>query len=166
MYCIRAGNKEAGKAKQNPENVYLFYDDFSDSLNLENKWQKNWGAIDVRNGVLHLKTGKTPTKDSSEISIFVKHGHEWKDIEVELDFSEKNLNVYPGPYLRVRDARIQSTSAWWFEYEYLSGKKACTMRPYKNNQDGSWLYKGTLTKPLSPGSWYHFKYRVVGDRCV
>ena len=118
----------------------------------------------MQNGVLHLKTGKTPTKDHSEISIFVKHGHEWEDIEVELDFSEKNLKVYPGPYLRVRDARIQSTSAWWFEY--LTGSKRCTMRPYKNNQDGSWLYEGSLPKPLSPGSWNHAKYRVVGDRYV
>ncbi len=164
---ILPGNKDAGKAKQNPENVYLFYDDFSDS-NLEKKWQKNWGTVGIENGVLKLKTGQTPTGNAAEISVFVKHCHEWKDIEVELDFNERNTGydgaraVAPGPFLRVQDARIQNTSAWWFEY--ISGSNEGIMRPYKNNQDGGWLYKGTLTKPLSPGSWYHAKYRVAGDR--
>ncbi|CAB4007783.1 Hypothetical predicted protein, partial [Paramuricea clavata] len=161
-YYLVYGNKDAGKAKQNPENVYLFYDDFSDSI-LEKKWQKNWGDIRVENGVLKLRTRQTPTRDNGEISVFIKHGHEWEDIEVELDFNERNTGPqYPGPFLRVQDARIQSTTAWWFEYQ--TGSKYCTMRPFKNNKDGSWLYRGTLTKPLSAGSWYHAKYRVVGDR--
>ncbi|CAB3991343.1 Hypothetical predicted protein [Paramuricea clavata] len=155
------GNKDAGKARQNPENVYLFYDDFSDS-NLEKKWQKNWGAIRVENGVLKVKTGRTPTSDKGEISVFVKHGHEWEDIEVELDLNERNNVRAPGPFLRVQDARIQSTTAWWFEY--VTGSKLCTMRPFKNNKDGSWLYRGTLPKALSAGLWYHAKFRVVGDR--
>ena len=164
LLYIFPGNKDAGKARQNPENVYLFYDDFSDS-NLEKKWQKNWGAIRVENGVLKLRTRQTPTGDSGEISVFVKHGHEWEDIEVELDFNERNTGTeYPGPFLRVQDARIQSTTAWWFEYQ--TGSKGCTMRPFKNNKDGSWLYQGTLAKPLSAGSWLHAKYRVAGDRFV
>jgi hypothetical protein len=165
-FCyIFPGNKDAGKARQNPENVYLFYDDFSDS-NLEKKWQKNWGAIDVENGVLKVKTRQTPTRNQAEISVFAKHGHEWEDIEVELDLNERNTgsNVAPGTFLRVQDARIQSTTAWWFEY--VSTYKHCTLRPYQNNKDGSWLYQGTLTKPLSPGTWFHAKYRVVGDRFV
>jgi hypothetical protein len=157
------GNKEAGKAKENPENVYLFYDDFSDP-NLEKKWQKNWGAIDVENGVLKLKTGENPTENVAGVSAFVLNGHEWNDIEVELDFNEIRNDVAPGPLVRVQDTRIQSLSAWWFEY--ISGSKDCTMRPYKNNRDGGWLYRGTLSKPLSQGSWNHAKYRVVGDRFV
>ena len=159
----QTGNKEAGEAKQNPENVYLFHDDFSDS-NLEKKWQKNWGSVITENGVLKLKTALTPTKNNAEISVFVKQGHEWKDIEVELDLSERNINVYPGPFLRAQDVRIQTTSAWWFEYSV--GKQECTMRPFKKNVDGLWLYRGKLTKPLSAGAWYHAKYRVVGDRFV
>ena len=122
------GNKDAGKAKQNPENVYLFYDDFSD-LNLERKWQKNWGIIDVVNGALKLITDATPTGDNAEISVFVKNGQEWEDIEVDLDFNEMNNNVAPGPFLRVQDTRIQTTSGWWIEY--VTGGQDCTMRPLK-----------------------------------
>jgi hypothetical protein len=114
--------------------------------------------------VLRLKTGQT--SNAAEISVFVKHGHEWEDIEVELDLNERNTgpDIAPGTFLRVQDTRIESTTAWWFEY--VSGSKSCTMRPFKNNKDGGWLYKGTLTKPLSAGSWFHAKYRVVGDRFV
>ena len=114
--------------------------------------------------MLKLKTRQTPTGNNAEISVFVRHGHEWEDIEVELDFNEIIDAKAPGPFLRVQDARIESTTAWWFEY--VSGSKDCTMRPFKNNKDGIWLYRGTLTKPLSAGSWYHAKYRVVGDRFV
>lgn len=61
------------RAKRNkiPENVYLFYDDFSDK-NLEKKWQKNWGSVSAENGVLALQTKATPTANSAEISVFVK----------------------------------------------------------------------------------------------
>ena len=114
--------------------------------------------------MLKVKTRQTPTGNNAEISVFVKHGHEWEDIEVELDFNEIIDVKAPGPFLRVQDARIQSTTAWWFEY--ITGNKVCTMRPFKNNQDAGWLYRGTLTKPLSAGSWYHAKFRVVGDRFV
>ena len=158
---ISLGNKDAGKAKQNPENVYLFYEDFSNS-NLEKKWQKNWGSVSVENGVLKLKTGASPTGDLAEISVFVKNGQEWEDIEVELDFDEKNSVSYPGPFMRVQDASIRSTTAWWFEY--ATGRKDCTMRPYQKNQDGKWLYTKYLKEQVSTGSWHHVKYRVVGDR--
>ena len=166
---IVTGNKGAGPAKKNPENVYLFYDDFTDS-NLEKKWQKNWGTIGVGNGILSLKTGTTPTNDSAEVSVFVKHGHEWKDLDVELDFKEKIREfegaavAAPGPFLRVEDARIQSTTAWWMEY--VEGRKDCTMRPFKNNKDGGWLYTRSLSRSFTAGLWYHGKYRVVGDRFV
>jgi hypothetical protein len=165
-HCILiSGNNAAGRAKQDPENVYLFYDDFTDS-NLERKWQKNWGAISVENGALKVKTGNTPTGDNAEISVFVKHGYDWENIEVELDFNENNSgnSVAPGAFLRVQDERIKSTSAWWFEY--VSTSESCTMRPYKNNGDGGWLYTRTLPEKLSPGSWNHAKYCVVGDRFV
>ena len=160
------GNKDAGKAKQNPENVYLFYDDFSD-LNLERKWQKNWGIIDVVNGALKLITDATPTGDNAEISVFVKNGQEWEDIEVDLDFNEMNNNVAPGPFLRVQDTRIQTTSGWWIEY--VTGGQDCTMRPLKKNVDGGWISiytKKFLNGPMPAGSWNHAKYRIVGDRLV
>ncbi|XP_028392656.1 uncharacterized protein LOC114517196 [Dendronephthya gigantea] len=162
-YYIVYGNKEADRAKQNPENVYLFYDDFSDQ-NFGKRWQKNWGTVTVENGVLKLNTDRTPTGDYADISVFVKNGEEWKDIEVELDFNELRSNVAPGPFLRVHDAKIRSTTAWWFEY--VTGRKVnfCTMRPYQNNQDGKWLYARNRASILSAGTWYHAKYRVVGDR--
>ena len=144
--------------------MYFFYDDFSDS-NLEKKWQKNWGNINVENGVLKLKTDTTPTGDNAEISVFVKNGQEWEDIEVDLDFNERNNEVAPGPFLRVQDAKIKDTSGWWFEY-VTDGRKTCTMRPFKKNHDGNWLYTRDLEGPVSAGSWHHAKYRVVGDRLV
>ena len=159
-YFFVYGNQNASRARQNPENVYLFYDDFTDAR-LEKKWQRNWASAKVVNGKLELRSGKTPTGDSTEVAIFVKGGSEWKDIEVELDMMEQNKK-YPGPLLRIEDIRIKSTSAWWFEYH--SGHTKCTMRPYKNNRDGQWLYKGTLSKPLARGTWVRGKYRVVGDR--
>ena len=115
--------------------MYFFYDDFSDS-NLEKKWQKNWGNINVENGVLKLKTDTTPTGDNAEISVFVKNGQEWEDIEVDLDFNEMNNNVAPGPFLRVQDTRFQTTSGWWIEY--VTGGQDCTMRPFKKNR-GRWM---------------------------
>ena len=127
-------------------------------------WQKNWGSIGVEDSMLKLKTGATPTGDSSEISVFVKNGEEWEDIEVELDFNEKNSGAYPGPFLRIQDVRIQETSGWWFEY--YSGSTDCTMRPFKKNSDGNWMYTKKLNGPLSVDSWHHAKYRVVGDRLV
>ena len=148
---------------KNPEHVYLFYDDFTDTK-LERKWQKNWGTVRVENGVLTVRTGKTPTNEHVEISVFVRHGYDWEDIEVELDFLDRNKDKYPGPFLRVQDAGLKSTSGWWFEYH--TGNKRCTMRPLKSNNDGSWLYRGNLNKPLSLVSWTHAKYRVVGDRLV
>ena len=163
MYTSCTGNKDAGKAKRNPENVYLFYDDFSD-VNLERNWQKNWGTISVEDGALKVKTDATPTGDSFEISVFVKNGQEWEDIEVDLDFIETNNNVYPGPFLRVQDTRIQSTSGWWFEYA-TGGNKDCTMRPSMKNADGGWMYTRKPNAP-SAGSWYHGTYRVAGDRLV
>ena len=160
-----AGDKEANKAKQNPSNVYLFYDDFSDQ-NFEKRWQKNWGTVGVQNGVLKVNTNRTPTGDIAEVSVFAKHGLEWKDVEVELDFNELRSAVAPGPFLRVQDAKIRSTTAWWFEY--VTGRKDnfCTMRPYKNNLDGKWLYAVNRASTFSARTWYHAKYRVVGDRFV
>ena len=159
------GDKEANKAKQNPSNVYLFYDDFSDQK-FEKKWEKNWGTVGVQNGVLKVNTDKTPTGDHAEISVFAKHGQEWKDVEVELDFNELRSAVAPGPFLRVQNANIRSTTAWWFEY--VTGRKVefCTMRPYKNNLDRGWLYPVNRDSTLYSRTWYHAKYRVVGDRFV
>ena len=158
-YFLAYGNQYARGAKENPNNVYLFYDDFSDAS--LGKWYRNWASTAAINGKLEMKTGQTPTGDNGEVAIFVKDGEEWKDIEVELDMMEKNNDKYPGPFLRIEDARLKSTTAWWFEYH--SGSTECTMRPFKNNKDGNWLYKGTLAKPLTVGKWVRVKYRVVSD---
>ncbi|XP_028392634.1 uncharacterized protein LOC114517176 [Dendronephthya gigantea] len=100
-YYLAYGNKDASRAKESPEGVYLFYDDFSDS-DWEKKWQKNSGEIQVKNGELNVKTrGTTPR---AEIAIFAKNGYNWRDIEVDLEFFEKNYGAYPGVFLRVSDA--------------------------------------------------------------
>ena len=161
-YYFVYGNKEAGKAKENPENVYLFYDDFSD-IYLEKKWFKVFGDIDVENGVLKLKTYKNQAaEDATGISLFIQNGYDFEDIEIELDFSEIRKDVAAGALLRVQDTRLKSLSAWWFQY--VSGSTACTMRPYKDGFDGKWLYQSNFKNSLSQGSWYHAKYRVFGDR--
>lgn len=105
------------------------------------------------------------------LNLFVKHGYEWKNIEVELDIKEKSIagsGVAPGPFLRVQDARIQSTSAWWFEY--IVGLAFIVMRPYKDNKDGGWSYdRKTIPAPyktFSTEKWYHMKYRVYADGFV
>ena len=38
------------------------------------------------------------------------------------------------------------------------------MRPHANNKDGGWPYKGQLPTPFKLNTWFHFRYRVVGDR--
>ncbi|CAB4038787.1 Hypothetical predicted protein [Paramuricea clavata] len=159
-YYLAYGNPNARPARHNPENVYLFYDDFSDK-SLSKKWKKNWGSVNVVNGQLVLKTGKTQG-DNAEVAIYVKQGNNWHDVEVELDFKERHKSVYPGPFLRLENPAIKTTSGWWFEYE--SGGQGCTMRPFNKNKDGSWLYSGKLSKPLGTNTWIHAKYRVVGDK--
>ena len=121
----------------------------------------------MENGALKLKTGEdqaTEETGSGGISVFAQNGQDWEDIEVQLDFNELRNDVAPGPLVRVQDTRIKNLGAWWFQY--VSGSSDCTMRPHKNGRDGGWLYQGTLKKPLSQGSWYHAKYRVVDDRFV
>ena len=70
--------------------------------------------------------------------------------------------VYPGPFFRVQDFRLQHTTAWWFEY--YTDHKDCTMRPFVNNKDGSWIYKCQLPEPLVKNKWFHFKYRLMGNK--
>ena len=158
-YFLLYGKENARSAKQNPENVFLFYEDFS-SKKLE-KWEKNWGTAQVVKGQLEVVTQTTPNGDSGEAAIFVKGGRDWKDVEVELDMMEKNSDQYPGPFLRVKDPHVKITTAWWFEY--WSGKRECTMRPYMENRDGQWAYKSKLSKPLVAGTWVHAKYIVFGE---
>lgn len=114
------------------------------------------------NKQLALKTGNTPTGDNAEVAIYVKQGNHWRDVEVELDLKEMHKTEYPGPFLRLENPSIKTTSGWWFEYG--AGRRTCMMRPFNKNKDGDWLYQGKLTKPLTIGTWNHGKYRVVGDR--
>ena len=155
------GSKTAGPAKDNPEKVYAFYDAFTDS-NLNGRWTKNWGAWTVKKGGLLGKTDQTLTGDSSEIGIYVTKGTDWKDVQVELEMMETSDDQYPGPFLRVLDLRFSHTTAWWFQY-WTKGTK-CVMRPFKNNADGIWRYKANLPYPLKLNRWFHFTYKLDGNK--
>ena len=161
-YSLVFGRSDDGPALSDPAKVFAFYDDFSDNK-LRSDWRVNWGDWSVQNGALRGKTAATPTGDNAEIGIYVPSGYSWQDVQVELDMMDSSsVKAYPGPFLRVKDAGFRSTTAWW--WEYAQGATGCTMRPFQNNRDGSWLYKGTLPTKLNKNVWFHFKYQVVGDR--
>ena len=161
-YSLVFGGSDDGPALSDPAKVFAFYDDFSDNK-LRSNWRVNWGDWSVQNGALRGKTAATPTGDSAEIGIYLPSGYSWQDVQVEVDMMDSSSVLsYPGPFLRVKDAGLRSTTAWWMEYK--QGTTDCTMRPFQNNQDGNWLYRGTLPTKLNKNVWFHFKYQVVGDR--
>ena len=76
---------------------------------------------------------------------------------------ETSSNVgYSGPLFRVQDFRLHHTTAWWFEH--YTDRKDCTMRPFVNNKDSGWIYKFQLPEPLVKNNWFHFKYRLMGNK--
>ncbi|KAL9989405.1 hypothetical protein ACROYT_G003952 [Oculina patagonica] len=159
-YALVFGGRNVGKAKSDPKKVFAFFEDFSDST--LNRWTRVWGEWTVKNGAVFGKTGKS-TFGHAEVGLYLDEGKDWGDIEVELDLMETgSATVYPGPFLRVLESNLQYTTAWWFEY--YTDRKDCTMRPFMLNRDGSWKYKCQLPNPLVKNKWFHFRYRVTGNR--
>lgn len=159
-YALVFAGGKAGKAKSDPKKVFAFFEDFSNSK--LNRWTRVWGEWTVKNGAVFGKTGKS-TFGSAEVGLLLDEGRDWDDIEVELDLMETGAGaVYPGPFLRVQESNLQYTTAWWFEY--YTDRKDCTMRPFIVNRDGSWKYKCQLPQPLFKNKWFHFRYRVMGNR--
>lgn len=143
-YALVFGGKPPHGVKADKKNVFAFFEDFSTSDLRE--WTRVWGEWTVKNGHLFGKTGKSAF-GYAEVGLYLTKGKAWKDIEVDLDFMETGSHVvYPGPFFRVQDSRLQHTTAWWFEY--YTDHKDCTMRPFVNNKDGSWIYKCQLPEPL------------------
>jgi len=159
-YALVFAGEIAGNVKSDPKKVFAFFEDFSDSK--LNQWTRVWGEWTVKNGAVFGKTGKS-TFGSAEVGLYLNEGRDWDDIELELDLMETGVGVvYPGPFLRVQESNLQYTTAWWFEY--YTDHKDCTMRPFVVNKDGSWKYKCQLPQPLFKNKWFHFRYRVVGNR--
>lgn len=159
-YVLVFGGKYNKPAKADPRKIFAFYDSF-ESRSLDG-WKHNWGEWKVKNGKLYGKTGKSP-HGNGEVGLYIKEGQYWKDVEVELDFMEAGANtVFPGPFLRIMNPSLKQTTAWWFEY--YTDHKACTMRPFQNNNDGGWKYRCNLPEKLLKNKWYHFKYRVEGNK--
>ena len=36
--------------------------------------------------------------------------------------------------------------------------------PFVNNKDSGWIYKCQLPGPLVKNNWFHFKYRLMGNK--
>ena len=166
-YSLVFGAAVSGSAMDNPDKVFAFYDDFSSST-LKKEWVKNWGKWSVQNGRLLGSTmqSKDLGRDYVEIGLYLQSGFQWKDVEVELDLMETGKHISsPGPFLRVSNVNPSETTAWWFQYYPPQGKKV-TMRPQANNGDASWTrkYEGKLPTAFKLNKWFHFKYRVLGDR--
>jgi len=159
-YALVFGGKSTQRVKADRRNVFAFYEDFSSSK-LED-WRRVWGEWTVKNGTLFGRTGASMF-GHGEVGLYLNQGKEWGDIEVELDFMETGSNtVFPGPFFRVQDSNLRRTTAWWFEY--MTDQKTCTMRPFINNKDGSWVYKCNLPEPLVKNKWFHFKYHLLGNK--
>ena len=159
-YALIFGGKSTLRVKTNKGNVFAFYEDFSSSTLQD--WRRKWGEWTVKNGSLFGRTGVS-IFGSGEVGLYLKQGKGWGDIELELDLMETGSNtVYPGPFFRVEKPSLRHTTAWWFEY--MTDQKKCTMRPYVNNKDGSWMYKCNLPEPLVKNKWFHFKYQLQGNK--
>jgi len=163
-YFLMLGNAVSGSAMDNPDHVYAFHDDFSNSV-LKKEWMtNNFGKWSVQKRRLLGDTMQGSIKDHMEIGLYVKSGFTWKDIEVEMDLMETGTkSSAPGPFLRVSNVDHRKTTAWWFEY-YVANADGCTMRPQANNKDGSWKYNGKLPTAFTINTWFHFKYQLLGDR--
>jgi len=164
-YSFVLGAAVSGSAMDNPDKVYAFHDDFSSST-LKKEWVKNWGQWSVKNGRLLGSTmqSKDLSKDDIEVGLYVKSGFQWKDVEVELDLMETGSKLSAiGPLLRLSNVNPSKTTGWFFQY-YPSSPNTVTMRPQASNKDGNWRYNGKFPTAFKLNTWYHFKYRVLGDR--
>ena len=164
-YSLVFGAAVSGSAMDNPDKVFAFYDDFSSST-LKKEWVKNWGKWSVQNGRLLGNTMQTRDLSSRAVGIglYLQSGFQWKDVEVELDLLETGTKKScPGPLLRVSNVNPSKITGWWFEYYPRYAETVC-MRPQANNRDGGWKYRRKLPTAFILNKWFHFKYRVLGDR--
>ncbi|XP_068733895.1 uncharacterized protein [Montipora capricornis] len=165
-YSLVMGDLVSGSAKENPEKVYAFYDDFSSST-LKKDWVKAWGQWSVQNGRLLGSTMQTKDRNSDfvEVGVYLKTGFHWKDVQVELDLMETSglKNTATGPFLRLSNVNPNKTTGWWLQY-FLGAPNHCYLRPQANNKDGSWKYGGRLPTAFQLNKWFHIKYRVIGNR--
>ena len=158
----------SGSAMDNPDKVFAFYDDFSSST-LKKEWVKTWGKWSVQKGRLlgsTMQTRDVNNRDQVEVGLYIRSGFQWKDVEVELDLMETSGlkgRTATGPFLRLSNVNPSKTTGWWLQY-YLGSPNECYLRPFANNRDGSWKYKGKLPTAFTLNKWFHFKYRVLGDR--
>ena len=161
-YSLVFGGSDDGPALSDPAKVFAFYDDFSDN-NLRSDWRVNWGDWSVQNGALRGKTAATPTGDNAEIGIYLSYGYSWQDVQVEIDMMDSSsVMAYPGPFLRVKDAGLRSTTGLW--WEYFQGQTRLETRPFKENVEGGSIPRADLPTALKKNVWFHFKYQVEGDR--
>ena len=155
-----------GSAMDNSHKVFAFYDDFSSST-LKKEWVKTWGKWSVQNGRLLGNTMQTRNlgKGHLEVGLYIRSGFHWKDVEVDLDLMETSGNKYTatGPFLRLSNVSPSKTTGWWLQY-YRGSPNECYLRPQANNRDGGWKYKGKLPTAFTFNKWFHFKYRVLGER--
>lgn len=159
-YSLVFGGKYSVPVKDERNKVFALYETFQ-SPELKD-WSKVWGEWTVKNGMLFGKTG-TSTHGSGEVGISFNRGKHWEDVEVELDLMETDANIaFPGTFLRVSTPNLKHTTGWWFEY--YTDHQECTMRPYQDNKDGGWKYKCKLPEKMAKGKWYHFKYRIEGNK--
>ena len=165
-YSLVFGAAVSGSAMDNPDKVFAFYDDFSSST-LKKEWVKTWGKWSVQNGRLLGSTMQTKdlSKDATEVGLYIQSGFQWKDVEVELDLMETSGIKFSetGAFLRLTNVNPSKTTGWWFQY-YRRRPNECFFRPFANNRDGGWKYKGKLPTAFTLNKWFHFKYRVLGDR--
>ena len=159
------GAAVSGSAMDNPDKVYAFHDDFSNST-LKKKWVKNWGQWSVQNGRLLESTMQSEdlNSDNVEVGSYIKSGFQWKDVEVELHLMETGKkHTATGPFLRLSNVNPSKTTGWWFQF-YLGSPNDIYMRPFANTHDGRWKYKGPLPAAIKLNTWCHFKYQVIGER--
>ena len=165
-YSLVIGGAVRSSAMDDPSKVYAFYDDFSTST-MKTEWVKARGQWSVQNERLLGNTMKSKdvSNKGAETGVYIKSGFHWKDVEVELDLMETSRlrKAATGPFLRLSNVNPSKTTGWWFEY-YLASPSYSGFRPFFNNRDGGWKYTGRLPTAFTNNKWFHFKYRVIGNR--
>ena len=165
-YSLVIGGAVRSSVMDDPNKVYAFYDDFSSST-MKKEWVKAWGQWSVQNGSLLGNTmkSKNVNNDNAEIGVYLKTGFHWKDVEVELDLMEisQSKKAVTGPFLRLSNVNPSMTTGWWFVY-YMIWPNLFLLEPFVNNRDGVGQYRKRLPTAFTINKWFHFKYRVIGNR--
>jgi len=142
------------------EGVFEFFDDFDDGSIDSSKWTQLSGTTWVEEGGVLKEMESRQSGDSGEADIYYPGGFSWTDYIFEGKLYA-DTSSYPGVFVRVSDASISSTTAWWHEWNTSGGNG--TLRPFVNNTDYSWAYTWTGTTPTDTGMWRDFRVDVWGD---